>query len=286
MGQAHRYVLSAFSPVLKNILLSNPHPHPLIFLSGVYHLELYLILEYIYLGETSVYNSKISRFTQVAKDLQIEYLEDTSVIENISKEKYDHESSDDMSNEDLDNDTPNEDTRVDISNQYNFINISNQDRYYDISKQNIDQNSENKAEYEIKTEPETKFVEGSISSNRKKKGSKRLYKCQECEATYQSKSALHKHISSKHEGIFYSCQYCGYAATQKSALKRHEESIHKGVKHSCNQCDYQATQSNHLRKHQKSVHEGMKYSCNQCNFLTGWKNNLRVHKDKKHPLLE
>ena len=30
--QAHRYVLSTFSPVLKNILLNNPHSHPLIYL--------------------------------------------------------------------------------------------------------------------------------------------------------------------------------------------------------------------------------------------------------------
>merc|ERR1719245_602597 len=32
--QAHRYVLSNFSPVLENILLSNPHSHPLIYLGG------------------------------------------------------------------------------------------------------------------------------------------------------------------------------------------------------------------------------------------------------------
>ena len=32
--QAHKYVLSAFSPVLKDILLNNPHPHPLIYLRG------------------------------------------------------------------------------------------------------------------------------------------------------------------------------------------------------------------------------------------------------------
>ena len=30
---AHRYIRSSFSPVLKNILYDNPHPHPLIYLS-------------------------------------------------------------------------------------------------------------------------------------------------------------------------------------------------------------------------------------------------------------
>ena len=257
-------------------------------LSGVKHLELYLILEYIYLGETSVYNSKISRFVKVAKDLQIKILEDTSVKENHNEITGDLENNDDISNTDNNdvmlnemfyNDNTKEENNEDISDDFNFIDISNQSRDVTFSKEVTRQTSEDQAEYEIKTE-----FEGSITSGRHRMSSKRVHQCEECEAIYQSKSALHKHISSKHEGILYSCQYCGYAATQKSALKRHEESIHNGVKHSCNQCDYQATQFYHLKKHQKSVHEGMKYSCNQCNFLTGWKNNLRVHNDKKHPL--
>ena len=34
---AHKIVLSASSPVLKKLLLDNPHPHPMIFLNGVKH---------------------------------------------------------------------------------------------------------------------------------------------------------------------------------------------------------------------------------------------------------
>ena len=52
--KAHRYVLSNFSPVLKNILLNNPHSHPLIYLRGVNHQELDSILQFIYLGKASV----------------------------------------------------------------------------------------------------------------------------------------------------------------------------------------------------------------------------------------
>ena len=37
---AHRYVLGVCSPVLKNILLNNPHHHPLIYLRDVNHQEL------------------------------------------------------------------------------------------------------------------------------------------------------------------------------------------------------------------------------------------------------
>ena len=69
--QAHRFVLSSFSPVLKNILLNNSHSHPLIFLRGVKHQELDSILQFIYLGKASIYNENMRRFAQAAKDLQI-----------------------------------------------------------------------------------------------------------------------------------------------------------------------------------------------------------------------
>merc|ERR1711954_283974 len=71
---AHRYVLSSFSPVLKNILLNNPNSHPLIYLRGVNHQELDSILQFIYYGKASVDHSNMKRFAQTAKDLQIRKL--------------------------------------------------------------------------------------------------------------------------------------------------------------------------------------------------------------------
>ena len=78
--QAHRFVLSAFSPVLKNILLNNPHSHPLIFLRGVNHQELDSILQFIYLGKASVYHGNMRRFAQAANDLQIKQLAEGIII--------------------------------------------------------------------------------------------------------------------------------------------------------------------------------------------------------------
>ena len=68
---AHRYILSAFSPVLKNILLNHPHPHPLIYLKGVNQQELGSILQFMYLGEVSVHQSNMNRLAEAAEDLQI-----------------------------------------------------------------------------------------------------------------------------------------------------------------------------------------------------------------------
>ena len=50
---AHKYVLSASSPVFKTVLLNKSQSNPLIYLRGVIHQELESILQFIYLGEAS-----------------------------------------------------------------------------------------------------------------------------------------------------------------------------------------------------------------------------------------
>ena len=83
---AHMYVLSAHSSYFKDILLNNPHPHPLIYLRGVSHEDLYSILEFIYLGKASVYPDNMGRFALAAKDLQIKKLADNIRFGNQSQQ--------------------------------------------------------------------------------------------------------------------------------------------------------------------------------------------------------
>ena len=80
--RAHRYVLSSFSPVLKDILHHNPHSHPLIYLRGINHQELDSILQMIYFGKAWVDHSNMKRFAQAAKDLQIRKLAENIRIGN------------------------------------------------------------------------------------------------------------------------------------------------------------------------------------------------------------
>ena len=72
--QAHKFVLSACSPILENILLTNPHQHPFLFLYGVKKKELECILQFMYLGETKIDHERIDDFLKVATDLKIKQL--------------------------------------------------------------------------------------------------------------------------------------------------------------------------------------------------------------------
>ena len=67
--EALKCVLSASSPVMKTLLLNNPHSHPLIYLRGVKQQELESILQFIYLGEARFYEGNMDRFMEAVKEL-------------------------------------------------------------------------------------------------------------------------------------------------------------------------------------------------------------------------
>ena len=74
--RAHKVVLAASSPKLRSILLSNSHPTPLIYLSGVKFSDLENILRFIYHGKVDISPDQLDSFLEVAKDLQVRGLTD------------------------------------------------------------------------------------------------------------------------------------------------------------------------------------------------------------------
>ena len=82
--KAHKIILSSCSPVLKKLLLDNPHPHPMIYLSGVKHKQLESILQWMYFGETNVYKDNIEEFMEIGKELEVKDLIKVA-IENIDQ---------------------------------------------------------------------------------------------------------------------------------------------------------------------------------------------------------
>ena len=50
---AFKFVLGASSPVLKELLISNPHSHPTVYLKGIKKIELNSILQFIILTHQS-----------------------------------------------------------------------------------------------------------------------------------------------------------------------------------------------------------------------------------------
>ena len=90
--EAHKFVLSACSPVLRDLLLKNPHDHPVIYLNGIKQFELDAILQFIYLGNSKFHQSRIDRFIETGRILQLkQFARNSNTNANADKERNGHD---------------------------------------------------------------------------------------------------------------------------------------------------------------------------------------------------
>merc|ERR1712129_111088 len=68
---AHKVILSAASPLFRNLLKRNPHSHPLLYLRGTTTKDIKAILNFIYSGETHVVQEELEEFMALADSMKI-----------------------------------------------------------------------------------------------------------------------------------------------------------------------------------------------------------------------
>eukprot|EP00091_Calanus_sinicus_P000337 TRINITY_DN10276_c0_g1_i1.p1 TRINITY_DN10276_c0_g1~~TRINITY_DN10276_c0_g1_i1.p1 ORF type:complete len:145 (-),score=17.20 TRINITY_DN10276_c0_g1_i1:2-436(-) len=81
---AHKLILSACSPLLRQMLSKSKHPHPFILMPGMKSKELEAVLDFLYNGEVSVDQQDIAGFLSISQLLKIKGL--TKNHENESRE--------------------------------------------------------------------------------------------------------------------------------------------------------------------------------------------------------
>ena len=72
---AHKIVLSSFSPMFRRILQKNSHPRPLIYFHNIKAKEFEILIKFIYMGEALVAADMLNDVLEAAKRLQINGLE-------------------------------------------------------------------------------------------------------------------------------------------------------------------------------------------------------------------
>ena len=72
--EAHKVILATSSPVFKNILKRNKHAHPLLYMRGMKSKDLLAILDFLYCGETNVYQEDLDSFLVIAEELELKGL--------------------------------------------------------------------------------------------------------------------------------------------------------------------------------------------------------------------
>ena len=214
-------------------------------------------MQFIYLGEATVYQEQMDEFLAVAKSLEIKELCDAET------KTYD-EPEDQPSESDPD-------TKARKFKEHNKIS-------YNMTEQSIQSRQEGVKNECLKTFNDNK----TLGRHGQSVHEFVTYICNQCDFQATRQCHLTAHIQSKHDGVKYACDQCDYQATTQSHLTRHIRSMHEGLKYACDQCDYQATQQGHLKLHIQVKHEGVKYTCDLCDYVTSWKTEITKHKRKIH----
>ena len=66
--EAHKVVLAASSPVFQNLVKRNKHSHPLVYLRGLKTEDLLAVVDFLYYGETNIYQENLDTFLNIAED--------------------------------------------------------------------------------------------------------------------------------------------------------------------------------------------------------------------------
>ena len=246
---AHRNILSACSPVFKNIFQMDPkNSHQVIYLRGIQHFEIESILQFIYLGEARFYEDRMNEFLLVAKNLEIQEL-----CENVEQQPADQ-----ISNE-----------------KQNYIKEEPKDpaeeTYHLQEQMKMEEIDSAGSKFKCLQCDQLFSRKHNVKQHIKEVHEDMKFSCIQCDYKARSKGLLNKHVASHHEGV-------------KEQNTRHINSAQENVQFSCNQCGYQAAQQINLLAHIKSVHEGKKFICNNCGYP--FKNQLSLNKHIEHKICQ
>ena len=110
-----------------------------------------------------------------------------------------------------------------------------------------------------------------------------LFKCDFCDAKYETKPGLYGHVLAVHERRF-ECDSCKKSFPSNAKLKEHFQTVHEGKKpFSCSLCESRFVNKQGLKNHILAVHERKKpHQCSICERSFALKKHLDKHSATVH----
>ena len=286
--QAHKTVLAAASPTFSSLLQINSQAMPLLYLKGVRRAELKALLQFIYLGETSIPVEFIEKFTRTATELgiyeqvyQTDNIKETKVkaeevkhnkvdIEKHSVQKLDFLSTlnDDLSTphlkeeesglsflneeepveEDIDDDQAHTQA-IDLLDSNNSIeNELNEDK-------NVDEDKIKNTEENLYMKKDDEKVSPKKPASKVVRKPEKPGYCNECDKHFTAQRSLKRHIAVVHElAQVVTCDVCKKQFNGKDSIRGHLETHRTTKDFGCQKCDKYFRTKGSLQIHNKSMH--------------------------------
>ena len=238
--KAHKIILSACSSVFKNII--GEHTFPIIYLRGIQQQEIESILEFMYLGEATLSQSRMDEFLKIATDLEIKELS-----KNLNLER------DEMEHIQVKTEEPEINIEIDEGELNNYE--AHKTKQFEKSSANeVDQNDSNDSQT----------------------------KCPKCEKVFSHRSNMRRHYKSVHKDVTdvnagesgtgvdmhngeseedaeksMDENYSNIFQTEQSESPEIEVNDSSNSETKCPKCEKAFSHRSNMRRHYKSVHKGI-----------------------------
>ena len=300
--EAHRLILSACSPVFARILDQNNSSHPWIYLRGVDFEELKSIIEFIYLGASSLDSSKVNEFFEIAEDLEVSSIiksqdciqndYNTELCQDVSVVASSVISSPPLEAAIIDEELELEDEEFNQIKSIFQDSNNLDDTFVDSYGVPIDEETINNQQARLKKEP---LIRKHIQNRSK------FFNCNVCSAKYASKGGVELHIKLKH-GPFEITKGdkvqdekenkrmdCKVNMNPESALETNKPSISDFYqadknKFNCLICDFSLNTQQGVEKHIMDKHECQWeiFNCGNCNKAFTSQEQFKNHSYQCH----
>ena len=197
----------------EDLLKNNRHPHPLVYMRGLKFEDLTAILDFLYTGETNVFQENLEHFLALAVELKLKGLTGNAEV--------------------------NDSDHNDVAQKKNKQQILMEEGYFPTGfnhQKKSPRPANTVAIIDHKVSAQLKQLDVQIESlmiptdQVDHKGYK-LWKCTAC-LRELAESHMKDHIEANHlEGVSHSCVICGKNSRSKNALRMHKYSKHEDSRH-------------------------------------------------------
>ena len=320
--KAHKFVLSACSPVFKKIIDNNPSQEPLIYLRGIQSYEMESILQFMYLGEGRFFYERMVEFIKVAKDLEVTEISNSmglqmmtnknNATEQISLDDEERETDEDVeSKQKPENPMQSEERHLwnqTASDGFSFECPEGEFNYERIREfikdaKDLEVNESNGVEIPNEKVDAKDFEgKGTIALDEKEKETYEVFRTNSIVMTrYRSMDEGFSHHEDSEDSII--------EESKRAEIKNKEESVNEETiivdeeetndgepnktskdeimqiqpgNIECPKCGMKYLNKSSMVTHYRSKHEGVKYPCNQCDSIFKLRSTLHKHIQSQH----